>query len=125
MGLQVALQKLLMPKSTSKGLNQLKEKMASYILTNKAVEDLSMIWNYTFEIWSESQADKYYSMLLGSCQELADNKVSGKHYPEINKEIFGFRVGQHIIFYRLVRNNKTEVIRILHNRMDLKNRIQE
>jgi toxin ParE1/3/4 len=125
MDLQVALQKLLMLKSILQSLNQLKEKMAGYILTNKAVEDLSMIWDYTFELWSESQADKYYIMLLDSCQELADNKVSGKHYPEINKEIFGFRVGQHIIFYRLLRNNKIEVARILHSRMDLKNRIQE
>lgn len=33
--------------------------MPKYILTNKAVEDLSTIWNYTFEVWSETQADKY------------------------------------------------------------------
>lgn len=33
--------------------------MASYVLTNKAVEDLSSIWEYTFDTWSERQADKY------------------------------------------------------------------
>ncbi|PIX07572.1 MAG: type II toxin-antitoxin system RelE/ParE family toxin, partial [Flavobacteriales bacterium CG_4_8_14_3_um_filter_35_10] len=26
--------------------------MAEYKLTNKAVEDLSKIWDYTFEVWS-------------------------------------------------------------------------
>jgi len=36
--------------------------MAEYVLTNKAVADLSDIWNYTFNVWSESQADKYYQM---------------------------------------------------------------
>ena len=33
--------------------------MADYRLTNKAVADLSDIWNYTCETWSEQQADKY------------------------------------------------------------------
>jgi len=31
--------------------------MAEFKLTNKAVEDLSKIWDYTFEVWSENQAD--------------------------------------------------------------------
>ena len=99
--------------------------MPKYILTNKAVEDLSTIWNYTFEVWSETQADKYYFMLLDFCQELADNKVSGKNYPEVNESILGLRVGQHVIFYRNNKNGKIEITRILHNRMDLKSRMQE
>ena len=113
-----------MPASILKSLNLAKEKMASYILSNKAVEDLSTIWNYTFEAWSERQADKYYYMLLDFCQDLADGKILGKHYPEINLELFGFRAGQHIVFYRLTKN-RIEIVRILHSRMDLKNRIQE
>ncbi len=32
--------------------------MKKYLLTNKAVRDLSDIWNYTFNNWSEFQADK-------------------------------------------------------------------
>ena len=114
-----------MQKRTLKALNQLKGKMPNYTLTNKAVEDLSKIWDYTFEVWSEAQADNYYTMLLDSCQDLADGKVMGKHYPEISQEIFGFRAGQHIIFYKILKNNRFEVARILHGRMDLKNRIQE
>ena len=38
--------------------------MAEYKLTNKAVEDLNDIWEYTIEKWSEEQADKYYNLLL-------------------------------------------------------------
>ena len=38
--------------------------MAKFKLTNKAVEDLSKIWDYTFEVWSETQADKYYESLI-------------------------------------------------------------
>ena len=99
--------------------------MASYQLSNKAVEDLSKIWDYTFEVWSETQADRYYYMLLDSCQELADEKVRGKSYQEVKKDILGFKVGLHIIFYRKIKNNKIEIARILHNRMDLKSRIRD
>jgi toxin ParE1/3/4 len=99
--------------------------MASYTLTNKAVLDLSAIWTYTVDTWSERQADKYYFMLLDACQDLADGKVAGRNYPEINTEIFGFRAGQHILFYRHAGANTIEIARILHAQMDLKIRIGE
>ncbi|MBL7737677.1 MAG: type II toxin-antitoxin system RelE/ParE family toxin [Chitinophagaceae bacterium] len=99
--------------------------MAKYSLSNKALEDLSKIWDYTYKAWSELQAEKYYYMLLDTCQDLADGHLSGKPYPEISAEISGFKAGQHIIFYRKARGAGIEVARILHGRMDLKNRIQE
>ncbi|MBK9329496.1 MAG: type II toxin-antitoxin system RelE/ParE family toxin [Sphingobacteriales bacterium] len=99
--------------------------MASFTLTIKAVQDLSSIWDYTVDTWSEKQADIYYFMLLDSCQDLADGKVAGKNYPEIDIQIFGFKAGQHILFYRNIRKEKIEIVRILHGRMDLKSRIQE
>ena len=99
--------------------------MAKYKLTNKAVEDLSKIWDYTYEVWSESQPDKYYFELLEDCQVLAENQNFGKNYNEISKEIFGYKSGQHIIFFRKMSESKIEITRILHSRMDLKNRIEE
>ena len=99
--------------------------MAGYILTNKAIDDLSVIWDYTFEVWSEGQADKYYYMLLGHCQDLVDDKAFAKNYPEINEGVFGSRSGQHIIFYRRLSLSKIEIIRILHSRMDLKNKLKD
>jgi toxin ParE1/3/4 len=99
--------------------------MAKYCLTNKAVDDLSKIWDYTYEVWSENQADKYYYELLRDCSELAENQSLGKNYEEINKEIFGYKSGQHIIFYRKLSKSEIEITRFLHTRMDLKSRIQE
>jgi len=99
--------------------------MADYNLSKKALEDLSDIWNYGFDVWSEYQADKYYHILLDSCQELADEKITGKSYKEIGEDIFGLRIGQHIISYQKLGSNKLEIARILHSRMDLKNRMQE
>ena len=99
--------------------------MAKYLLTNKAVEDLSKIWDYTYEVWSENQADKYYELLIEACQEISKSPDIGKNYDEIEQGILGFRVGKHIIFYRKTKAKEIEVLRILHGRMDLKNRIDE
>jgi toxin ParE1/3/4 len=94
--------------------------MAEYKLTNKAVEDLSNIWEYTFEVWSENQSDKYYFELLENCQVLAENQNLGKNYSEIDNDIFGFKSGQQIIFFRIFSEKEIEITRFLHSRMDLK-----
>lgn len=97
--------------------------MASFSLTNKAVEDLSNIWNYTFDTWSEQQADSYYAMLLDRCKELAARPGMGRPYDAVMSGVFGYRAGAHIIFYMVASAKEIEVVRILHSRMDLKNRL--
>jgi toxin ParE1/3/4 len=99
--------------------------MVKYELTKKAVEDLSDIWNYTFENWSERQADKYYQLLIESFTEIAENPILGKNFDKIIESLRGFKVGRHIVFYREMEGRKIEIIRILHDHMDLKNRITE
>ena len=97
--------------------------MANYRFTRKAVEDLSDIWNYTYDNWSEHQADTYYQLLIESCEKISQDPEIGKNYSGIIKSIFGFKAGRHIIFYRNLNKKGTEIARILNERMDLKKRI--
>ncbi len=98
--------------------------MAKYHLTNKAVEDLSNIWEYTVDTWSERQADDYYNMLIASCQKITENpQLFGLKYEEIAEGLHGYRANKHIIFYRILADEDILIIRILHQRMDLKHRI--
>lgn len=99
--------------------------MAEFKLTNKALEDLSKIWDYTFEVWSENQADIYYEMLITNCQEIADNPHLGKNYEGIAQNLLGMKTNRHIIFYRTINQNYIEITRILHERMDLNKRVTE
>ncbi len=94
--------------------------MSNFHFTNNAVDDLSEIWIYTFENWSEKQADKYYNLILFSCEELAMNPGLGKNYDIVSKGIKGYKIGEHIIFYSVISKNEIEVVRILHGMMDLK-----
>lgn len=89
------------------------------------MEDLSSIWEYTCENWSETQADRYYARLISACEEIANNQGVGKNYEGIGTNLFGMKTSRHIIFYRILDSTHVEITRILHGSMDLKNRIKE
>jgi len=99
--------------------------MVKVILRKEAINDLNSIWNYTFEKWSEKQADKYYATVKMACNGIGDNPDIGQEYYGIDNSLLGLKSGKHIIFYRQMSNDSIEIIRILHERMDLKNRISE
>lgn len=99
--------------------------MTKVIFKQKAIDDLSDIWEYTMYKWSENQADKYYNTIKSACKEIENNPQIGKVYSEISKDLYGFQSGKHIIFYFQISKDEIEIIRILHERMDLINRINE
>ena len=89
--------------------------------SNKAVEDLSSIWEYTFTKWSENQADEYYAMLISACNRLLyPSVISNRSYEEISEGLLGVKAGHHLIFYTILENDDVMIIRILHDRMDIK-----
>ena len=97
--------------------------MAKVILRQEAIEDLNDIWTYSFEEWSETQADKYYAVLEFTCMQIGLNPDLGREYKEISNNLFGLRAGKHIVFYQVVNEHEIEIIRILHEQMDLKSRL--
>ncbi len=99
--------------------------MAKLVLRQKAIDDLNDIWRYTFENWSAKQADKYYESLEFACLQIGENPELGKEYKGISNKLLGLRTRKHIIFYQVVSVDEIEIIRILHQRMDLINRLNE
>ncbi|WP_298513965.1 type II toxin-antitoxin system RelE/ParE family toxin [uncultured Kordia sp.] len=99
--------------------------MAKIVFRQKAIDDLSDIWNYTVQEWSEKQADHYYKLIQFGCNKIAQNTAAGKKYENINDALFGLKSGKHIIFYQKISKDLIEIVRILHERMDLENRINE
>ena len=97
--------------------------MAEFFFTHKAVEDLKDIWHYTVQAWSEHQAENYYEAIIQCCNDLASQPGLGRSYEFVESGVFGFKMGQHIIFYRCIGADEIEIIRILHGSMDLKNHL--
>jgi toxin ParE1/3/4 len=97
--------------------------MAKFSFSNRALDDLIEIWDYTAEEWSENQAEKYYNLIMASCMDLANNPQLGKSYNIISQNLLGYKCGEHIIFYQEIVQNEIEIARVLHGMMDLKNKI--
>ncbi|WP_027379130.1 type II toxin-antitoxin system RelE/ParE family toxin [Chryseobacterium daeguense] len=97
-----------------------------YRISKEALNDLEKIWLYTSEIWSREQADYYLDLLINEIEYLSENPKSGKDYNEIRKGYFRSRVKSHFIFYKInLKNEEIEIIRILHQQMDISSRLDE
>jgi len=96
-----------------------------YLISEKANQDIEDIWLYTYENWSPEQADRYYNLILDEIEFIADNFESGKSVDYIKKGYRTSVVKSHIIFYKKSGSNIVEIIRVLHQKMDIENRIDE
>lgn len=94
-------------------------------MTGKAIMDLTGIWNYTFDTWSETQADNYYGELLEFCQTLAEEPEKGRSYNQLIPKLKGAKINRHIIFYRTIKENTIETERVLHEQMELKSQLEK
>ena len=93
--------------------------MAKYVISQKAIDDLDGIWDYTLNTWSEEQAVKYYNSIRQSVIDLADNPgVISRSFERIRHGLMGYKVGHHIVFYIKRRDGYIRVVRILHEKMD-------
>lgn len=95
-------------------------------LSRKAEEDLEGIWLYTLEKWSKEQADRYLSLIFDEIEFITANPKTGLDFDYIRKNYRYSKVKSHLIFHKHKKNEDlVEVIRILHERMDLVNIINE
>lgn len=98
----------------------------NYRISKEASYDLEKIWLYTFENWSLKQADHYFDLLINEIEYLSKNPESGKDYSKIRKGYFRSRVKSHFIFYKInLKDKEIEIIRILHQQMDISTRLHE
>lgn len=94
----------------------------SYRLTPQAERDLEDIWAYTFRFWSAKQADQYHADLIVAIKRLTRGERTGRNVDELRHGYLKYAVGQHVLFYRLSARH-LDVIRILHQRMDIPTRL--
>ena len=95
-----------------------------YRISKQAIVDLNDIWTYTLYKWSKKQADRYYNLIIEEIEFAADNFFTGKSAEHTRKKYRVTKIKSHLIFYRKVDNGIVEIVRILHQRMDIKKRLK-
>ena len=99
--------------------------MAGYRLTNEAVKDMEDIWAYSYKKWSVEQADRYYNLIIDEIEYIASNPRTGRSVEHIKEGYRVSKVKSHLVFYKFNIDKTIEIVRILHQRMDVKNRMKK
>lgn len=96
--------------------------MSGYVLTPAAQADLEDIWRYSVQQWSFAQAERYIRAIGDACEDLASGVHTGQDAMDIRAGYRKLKVGSHVLFFR--RSGDTiDIVRILHRRMDMPNRL--
>ena len=95
-----------------------------YLISKHAIKDLNDIWLYTYQRWSIEQADRYYELLIGEIEFIAENYQTGKSLEQIRKNYRVSKIKSHLIFYRKSETGLVEIIRSLLHRFFVKNKFE-
>ncbi|MCY7311148.1 MAG: type II toxin-antitoxin system RelE/ParE family toxin [Bacteroidota bacterium] len=99
-------------------------KLLPFVISKKAVSDLEEIWLYAVEKWSVEQADRYYNLIFDEINYICKNSNAGKSMQHLRKGYRISKVKTHLNFYKVL-NDMIEIIRILDERMDIENRLND
>jgi toxin ParE1/3/4 len=97
---------------------------AKYRISEKARDDLERIWFYTLHEWSEKQADRYHRLLIDEIEYIVDNNELSQNMDHVRLGYRMSKVKSYMIFFKKSEDNIIEVIRILHQMMDIENRLK-
>lgn len=64
-------------------------------------------------------------MILDEIEFVAENLETTKDFGSIRKDYRYSKVKSHLIFFKRIGNTDLEVVRILHERMDVNNRMND
>lgn len=99
--------------------------MSGFFLTTKAKDDLTAIGHYTQSTWGREQRNCYLSLLDAAFQNLAVHPFIGIDCSVIRPGYRKQAVGKHIVFYRQIETGEIEIVRVLHERMDVEQHFLE
>jgi toxin ParE1/3/4 len=98
--------------------------MSGLVFSPAALADLDEIWDYTARRWSIDQAERYVRDIANACGALSDGHRKGTAIDEIRAGYFKLAVGSHFVFYHMTGAGEFDIVRVLHQRMDVPRRLQ-
>jgi len=84
------------------------------------------IWHYTDKTWGEKKADKYVRGLYKAIEQAAVNKYLWRKVEHQDVTgIFFVRYEHHYVFFRELSKEVVGIVDVLHENMDIPNRLKE
>ena len=94
-----------------------------YRISKLAEADIDNIWLYTLETWSFAQANRYYRLIYQEIGFIVEDFESGKDISEVKIGYRQAKVKSHLIIYKKADDGVIEILRVLHETMDIPNKL--
>lgn len=85
----------------------------------QAIADIEGIWDYTALRWGVAQADRSVLSLRETCVAVAGGELPGQDASHIRPGYRKQLSGRHVLYDRSTEDGAVEIIRVLHQRMDV------
>ncbi len=93
--------------------------MSRCLLSPAAQADLAQIWDYTRDRWGADQAGEYLRELQRAIARAAANPRVGRSCDDICPGYRKLAAGSHMLIYRVTDEAVIDVVRVLHQWMDV------
>ncbi len=95
--------------------------MIHWRLTPAARSDMRAIWRYSVKNWGIDQADKYVRQIERDLTAAAEGSPLVQRFDNF----WRIKSGRHLCFFTKLENGGLEIIRILHERMDVEGQLSD
>lgn len=84
-----------------------------------ALDDLREIANYTRKTWGEEQEVVYMKGIFACFERIAKRQTHNRDLSGIMPECVMHKISHHLIVFRWLEDGRPEIIRVLHEKMDV------
>lgn len=96
-----------------------------YRISEFAISDLEKIWLYTLKKWSIEHADRNHSLIINEIEFITEHFNLSRRIEYIRSGYRMSKMKSHLIFYKMAEDGVIEIVRILHQSLDIENRLEE
>lgn len=94
-------------------------------ITRAALHDLRGISDYTFKNWGREQEATYIKGLFEVFGRIEKDDPRNRSLAAIVPGCFSCKVSHHLIVFHWLDDGRPEIVRVLHERMDIPKRLLE
>lgn len=94
-------------------------------IRKEALADLREISLYTRKTWGNEQELVYMKGLFACFEKIAGRQTQNRDWSHIVPECMMYKISHHLIVFRWLPDGRPEIIRVLHEKMDISHRLVE
>jgi len=91
----------------------------NYAIKRAALADLKDIARYTRKTWGRDQESIYIKSIFDCFERIFKRETFNVDFSHIKSGFFKCKINHHLVFFQWLDDGRPEIIRVLHEEMDI------